>query len=564
MPGWQTLRQRSWVLEMPARWLALLLALWCVGPLNQALWLKLASLADFPDPWALKRLALAALLSFATWLWLMLWSWPLLRRPAWSLTLLLAAAVQYNMLHYGVVMDSSMLRNVQQTHLGEAWDLLSPGLLLHILLYAGLPILWLWRGVRTPAQPWRQALLRSGGMTLLMMGLLLAGAQAMYRELAPLLRNHTEIRYQVNPLATVVSWVSVNLKPIFKPAKPFRPIIQGASLGASYAAAAAAAGHSRPPLLVLVVGETARGDHFGLNGYPRDTTPHLQARNVISWRAAQSCGTNTIASVPCMFSPLGKAGYEGRKAEWGNLLDVLQAAGLAVDWLDNQAGCKGVCERLPHAEAISLATPAQRSRWCQEGECQDRLMTELLDQRLAALPEAARRQGAVLVLHQMGSHGPAYYRRSLPDTKRYRPECDSNRISSCSHAELVNVYDNSIAETDAFLAQAIDWLQARQEQWATALMYVGDHGESLGENGIYLHGLPYAIAPKAQTHVPWVLWPGSLAERAQLDARCTRASSSQPISHDNYFHTVLGLLDVHTPWYQKPLDILAPCRSASG
>jgi len=542
--------------SLSSRTVALLLALWCAGPLNLALWQKLSALEDFTDPWALKRLALGGLVTGATFMWLMLWSWPGLRRPAWSLNLVLAASVQHFMRSYGVVMDSSMLANTLHTNWTEAWALVTPALLVQVLVLAGLPIVWLYRGVQMPRQ--RLGWLRSALWLLAALIVLVGGGLRLYRDLAPLLRNHTEIRYLVNPLASVVSWANVTLKPIFKPKKPFQPVIEGATLGASYAAQAA--GQHKPPLLVLVVGETARADHFGLNGYPRDTTPQLAARQVLNWSQVQSCGTNTIASVPCMFSPLGKEGYEGRKAEYGNLLDIVQAAGLGVRWLDNQSGCKGVCERVPSADAQAIATPQQRQQWCQDGECLDRLMVEELDGQLNAIAAAQRQQGVVLVLHQMGSHGPAYYRRSAPENKRFTPECATNVTSDCSQQDLMNVYDNSIAETDAFLAQTIDWLRTQERDFAPALLYVSDHGESLGENGLYLHGLPYRIAPQGQKHVPWVLWPGALQERTGWHEDCSRAQLAQPLTHDAYFHTVLGMLDVRTPYYQRTLDALATCR----
>lgn len=551
---WPTL---SWA----PRTVALALSLWCVLALNQALWRKLAGLADFSDPWWLQRAVMAVLIASATYLWFMLWSWPRVRRGAWSITLVLAAVVQYYMLRYGMVMDGSMVRNVLQTNATEGLALFSPGLLVHVLLYAGLPVWWLYRGVQMPEGRGRRAWGLSALGVVLALGVMLGGGVGMYRQLAPLIRNHTEIRFLINPLATVVSFTQVTLKPLFKPNRPFRAITEGAALGSTYAAGAVAGTH-KPPLLVLVVGETTRADHWGLNGYPRDTTPELAARHAISWRQVWSCGTNTLASVPCMFSPLGKSGYEGRKFEYGNLLDVLQAAGLGVDWLDNQSGCKGVCDRVPHAQADQVATPAQVKQWCKDGECLDQLMVDVLDQRLQSLPAAARNQGAVLVLHQMGSHGPAYYRRSSAATKQFKPECTTHVTSDCSHAELVNVYDNSMRETDLFVARVIDWLKTQQGQYATALMYVSDHGESLGENGLYLHGLPYAIAPDVQKRVPWVLWPGSLQERTGMNEACASASIDTTLTHDNYFHTVLGMLDVHSPLYQPALDMLAACRTA--
>jgi lipid A ethanolaminephosphotransferase len=239
---------------------------------------------------------------------------------------------------------------------------------------------------------------------------------------------------------------------------------------------------------------------------------------------------------------------------------VLQAAGLGTDWLDNQAGCKEVCNRIPHAQADQVASPEAIHRWCKDDECLDQLMVELLDQRLRSTQPQGAARGTVLVLHQMGSHGPAYYRRSSAPSKHYQPECTTHVTSDCSRERLVNVYDNSMVETDLFVARTIDWLQQQQDHYETGLIYLSDHGESLGENGLYLHGLPYVIAPDTQKHVPWVLWPGTLLARTGVDERCVREHIDQPLTHDNFYHTVLGLLDVHSPTYQAQLDALQNCR----
>jgi Predicted membrane-associated, metal-dependent hydrolase len=314
-------------------------------------------------------------------------------------------------------------------------------------------------------------------------------------------------------------------------------------------------------MFVLVVGETARADHFGLNGYARNTTPELAARGVLSYRDVHSCGTNTLASVPCMFSPLGKQGYESRSDDYENLVDVLQAAGLAVLWLDNQAGCKDVCTRIPNASAFDSLSPAQKSALCDGEECLDDVMLKGLDARIAALPAERRAKGVVLVMHQMGSHGPAYYKRSAPEVKRYLPECKTNALAECGHAELQNVYDNSIAQTDHFLGQTIDWLKAQSSQYDPALLYVSDHGESLGEYGLFLHGVPYSFAPEAQKHVPMVTWFGAgMSERRKLSRACMEAGLDTPLTHDNLYHTVLGLMDVSNPTYKPALDALASCR----
>jgi lipid A ethanolaminephosphotransferase len=317
-------------------------------------------------------------------------------------------------------------------------------------------------------------------------------------------------------------------------------------------------------MFVLVVGETARADHFGLNGYARDTTPELAARGVLSYRDVHSCGTNTLASVPCMFSPLGKQGYESRKDDYENLVDVLQAAGLAVLWLDNQAGCKEVCSRVPTASTADL--PAETlARLCNDGECLDEALLVGLDARIARLPEERRRKGVVLALHQMGSHGPAYFKRSPPALKRFLPECTNTTLGQCDPQQLINAYDNTIVATDRFLADTIAWLKGRSGDYAPALVYMSDHGESLGEHGIFLHGLPYTFAPDAQKEVPFIAWFGAeLAAWRGLDTACIGRLLDTPYTHDNLYHSALGLLDVTTPTYRRELDAFAPCRKSAG
>ncbi|RYF65537.1 MAG: phosphoethanolamine transferase, partial [Comamonadaceae bacterium] len=284
---------------------------------------------------------------------------------------------------------------------------------------------------------------------------------------------------------------------------------------------------------------------------------------VLSWRNAWSCGTSTLASVPCMFSHLGRTGFEARRNDYEGLLDVLQTAGLAVLWIDNQAGCKGVCDRVPHVAANDAAQVARHPALCPEGECLDEVMLEGLDARLAALPPERAARGVVLVMHQMGSHGPAYAKRSSAALKRFLPECKRTALSDCSHAELVNAYDNSIAYTDHFLGRTIDWLAQQSAHFDGGLLYMSDHGESLGEYGLYLHGMPYALAPDVQKHVPWVAWlDGGLGRHAGLDDACLRAGLDTRISHDNLYPTVLGLMDVASKTYKPELDMLAGCRGA--
>lgn len=529
-------------------WPIAMASAWMASVLNAPLWREMQALGLLHRPagWGLAAAlgvvlfgSLAALLSLLAWRGVL--------KPALALLLVVAAAGSYFMLAYHVVIDPTMLANVLQTDRHEAAALASPWLVFALLALGVLPAWLLWRAPVTYAGPWRQGLRNLGGAALALSVVALAVLLS-FQPLASAMRNHKQLRYLLNPLNTVYALGQAALRPLRHP-RALQPI----GLDATAPAAGA-----RPPLLLLVLGETGRSGNFGVNGYARDTTPLLAREDVASWRNARSCGTSTAASVPCMFSHMGRAGFEAREQDHETLLDVLQRAGLAVLWLDNQAGCKGVCDRVPHASTAQ----SQHPTLCPEGECLDGILLEGLDERLAALPPERRARGVVLVLHQMGSHGPAYWQRSPASAKRFQPECSSVNLHDCSQAELVNAYDNSIAYTDQVLASAIGWLRRHEDAYDGAMVYVADHGESLGENNLYLHGLPYSIAPDVQKRIPWITWLGpGFGGRTGIATECLRGLRDAPISHDNYFHAVLGLMQVRTALYRRALDPYAACAS---
>ena len=190
-------------------------------------------------------------------------------------------------------------------------------------------------------------------------------------------------------------------------------------------------------------------------------------------------------------------------------------------------------------------------------------MLKGLDERIAQLPAERRARGVVVFMHQMGSHGPAYYKRSPAAFKKFAPECTTNALQQCSREQVVNAYDNTIVYTDHFLASSIDWLKAHEAHWAPALMYLSDHGESLGENNLYLHGLPYRFAPDVQKHIPWIFWLSpSFQQQSGITLGCLGKLRDEQVSQDDYFHTVLGLLGVATRVYQPARDMGVMCRAA--
>lgn len=214
---------------------------------------------------------------------------------------------------------------------------------------------------------------------------------------------------------------------------------------------------------------------------------------------------------------------------------MLHRAALAVLWIDNQAGCKGVCARVPTVSTTALRVPGP----CDDGERFDEVMLRDLDRRIAALDAQRRARGVVVGMRQMGSHGPACFKRTPPGRKPFAPECASHTLSDCTPESLRNACDNTIAYTDHFPDLSLQWLKAHAGagSWDSGLLYVSDHGESLGENGLYLHGVAWALAPREQTHVPMVLWlsPGP-GERAGLGSRCLRERAAEPTSRSSLPH----------------------------
>jgi lipid A ethanolaminephosphotransferase len=535
--------------------LAALASLWIATLANWPLWRALLALPETAT-WrgALFVAGFCAMVAALTTALLAFAAWRRTIKPAIALFVVSAALGAHFMGSYGVVIDPTMMTNVLQTNPRETLDLLNLHLVFALLVIAGVPLLWLWRtpvqGLRFAAQLWRNL-----GTIVACLVLLAALVISLFADLSATMRNHRSMRYLINPVNSFFALGVLAYESNARPSGPPQPI----GLDARQLPRPAGA---KPTLLVLVVGETARADHFALNGYARPTNPELTPLDPITFRDVTSCGTNTAASLPCMFSALGRRGYESRERDQETLLDLVQRAGLAVLWLDNQAGCKGVCERVPNAFArdpLPGAAPMPAGL-CDGTECLDEALLHGLDQRLAALPAERRGRGVLLVMHQMGSHGPAYSKRSPPGRKPFQPECQTNVLQQCGHDALINAYDNSIAYTDHVLAQTIGWLGGQLASFDPVMLYVSDHGESLGENNLYLHGLPYAVAPREQKHVPMLAWfaPQTIRD-AGLAPACLRQQADATLSHDHLFHTVLGLLDLRASEYRGELDAFAAC-----
>lgn len=501
--------------------------------------------AAAPRPWTqpVWALSLFLLVTAVHGVWLSLLVWRRTARVVLSVLVVLAALAGHYMDSYGIYIDADMIRNVLHTDWREATDLAGADALLPLL--AAVPALVVvWR-VRLRARPWPRTLLMRAGFLAGTVVVGLVGVLPSTQPLTAFLRNQREVRYLVTPANVLVSLAKVVSEEPPGRARVLSPIGEDA-------VQSPAATMRRPRVLVLVVGETARAANWGLNGYGRQTTPELARRDVLDFPHVTACGSSTEVSLPCMFSPQGREHYDEQEIRsHQSLLHVLQRAGVATLWRDNQSGCKGVCDGLP-VEDLHARTDAGL---CDGKRCHDGIL-------LAGLDEAIRRhQGdQVIVLHMLGNHGPNYFERYPPAFKVYQPVCETSDLGRCTRAQIVNAYDNALRYTDHVLAGAIDQL-AGLKDYDTALLYVSDHGESLGEKGLYLHGMPYAIAPREQLEVPMVAWfSGGWRASTGLDDACLRRQTGAPHSHDELFHTVLGLTDVKTALYRPDHDIFLTCR----
>ncbi|MCU1088643.1 phosphoethanolamine--lipid A transferase [Stenotrophomonas maltophilia] len=477
---------------------------------------------------------------------------PFLRRPLLVLLVVVSAACSYFMLHYNVLIDRSMVQNVFETNQAELNAYLSLPLLLTLLALGVLPAAGLALVRTTSGAGSIRSLLVWPVSVLASLLVLLAIGFAFYKDYSSLLRNNRHIRDQVLPL-NVVRHTHGYLKGLYSTRQqPLRAIGMDAQRAPG----------PRPKLVILVVGETARSQNFQLNGYPRATNPRLSRKEgVISFNDVSSCGTATAISVPCMFSQMTRGQYDDvRAATEENVLDILQRTGISVLWRNNNnGGCKGVCERVPTEDMPALKVAGHCVNT--DGTCYDDVLLHQLGARIDAI-----NGDALIVLHQLGSHGPTYFERYPGASRAFSPTCDSNQIQHCSNEALVNTYDNTLVHTDQVLAEAIGLLRGYSAHRDVALIYVSDHGESLGERGMYLHGTPYFMAPREQTQVPMMMWFSTeFSHNAGLDLACMRGNAlHRAYSHDNVFHSLLGLFGVSSSVYQRDLDVFAGCRATTG
>lgn len=490
-------------------------------------------------------MAKVTLVAFAvTFIVMQLFMLPYISKPVAVILLIGAASASYFMNTYGIVIHQTMIQNMVETDTKEAAELMNSTLIGYLVVLGLIPSIlvgFLTIQFKSFLKETREKLVTV--ITALVIALAIIYSSS--ADFASFFRNNKNIRQMVNPVNFIYAGISyathsnksIVVKPIGEDAKLAPQVTQA----------------QKPTLFILVVGETARADKFTMNGYSRPTTPLIAQQNIINFPEFYSCGTETAVSVPCMFSNLGRENYSDKKAKsQEGLLDIVQRAGYKVLWRDNNSGCKGTCARVIYEDMSDLKVP----ELCNEHECFDNILLHQLQEKISPL-----NGNKVIVMHQKGSHGPDYYKRVPESAYKFTPVCKVNKLQDCTQEELNNAFDNTISYTDLFLNNTIEWLKSQSADYNTALVYLSDHGESLGEKGLYLHGMPYVFAPKEQKHVPFFFWFSPEFESAyNINKGCLIETSKNEYSQDNLFHTVLGLLGVETSLYSRQLDITANCR----
>jgi lipid A ethanolaminephosphotransferase len=457
-------------------------------------------------------------------------------KPILIAVFLLSSIAAYFMDSYNVIIDITMLQNAMMTDTAEFMDLVNIKLILYFLVLGILPAIVIYK-VRINDVSLKTALFSRLKLILVLLFLIASQLLLFNKTYASFFREHKELRYYTNPVTY-----------IYSAGKYVSSMRATSNIEVEPVGLDARVPHADPhrELTILVIGETARADRLSLNGYARETNPLLANEGVISFTSMHSCGTSTAISVPCMFSMYSKDEYDDEKGKSSeNLLDILSHAGIHVLWRDNNSDSKGVALRVQYEDYKS----SEVNPVC-DVECRDDGMLEGLQDYI----DTQREGDILIVLHQMGNHGPAYYKRYPESFEKFTPACKTNHLDQCSETEISNAYDNAILYTDFFLSKVIALLKQNMDRFETAMIYMSDHGESLGEGGVYLHGLPYFMAPDSQTHVASIFWFGDNYDEINIDA--IRQKADMDFSHDNLFHTVLGLMEVETSVYNRELDII--------
>lgn len=484
---------------------------------------------------------------------------------------------------YATVFTPDMVRNFIATDVREASAYFS----LHsalIWLTAFVPVAFV--GLLVEPHPTAHAekkskvivyrTVKTAGLSLAGLALGLAAFMTIFQAFSGIMRAEKTIRYLIAPYN--IAWSTVRTMTHDSSPDAGRPhIIVDTNVAATVTP-------TKPTVFFVMVGETTRAANWQLSGYGRETTPNLarlvKDAGLVNFPAVSACGTSTDVSLPCMLSRIGRSDYDrDRILSEEALPALLQRAGMNVLWIDNQSGCKGTCAGVPTRETVPDAENCPKGM---NGRCLDTVFVREAREILAKVEESAEkdrkarqadapkpdaRKPTVVFMHLYGQHGPSYFVSSKSEAKVFLPECTAPDLTSCPRETIVNAFDNSVLTTDKAVSGVVETVHAAEAAGKVngAVLFIPDHGESLGENGLFLHGAPYLLAPKEQTIVPMALWVGNgFARDFGVDMKAIRAKAALNaeapegkglVTHENLYPTIMGMLGVTGSTYRAEWDL---------
>ncbi len=448
-----------------------------------------------------------------------------LLKPICMLLALGNSAALYFVTTYRVILDKSMMGNVFNTDTSEALGLFHPMLLLYVLVLGVIPC-WLLANARVQKTPrWRVAALGAATVVAALGWNYVASSTWLWfddhaKRLGGMVMPWSWV---VNATRHEITNLRSNRQPILLPPASFE--------------------NDGKMVVVLVIGEAARAQNFSLYGYDRPTNPLLSESGAVALRDTVACSTYTTASLRCILSPEDTSSPFAKNLE--PLPSYLHRFGVDVIWRARNWG-------EPPVQVTDYQRVGELKAHCKRDDCDyDGALLAGLSERI----ESSTQKKVFVVLHQKGSHGPSYNAEYPARFRVFRPVCDSVELQKCTRESLLNAYDNTIVYTDYFLNEVIRIL-SNMGNTPTLLIYISDHGESLGEYGLYLHGTPFSIAPDEQKDVPFIVWM-SPAFIEQKGISVARMAAQEHHSQLNVFHSVLGAFGVRSEAYDRRLDIFS-------
>ena len=428
----------------------------------------------------------------------------------------------YFILTYNIILDRTMMGNLFNTNSEEALSYYHPKIYLYIFI--GLFFAYLLSRVNIKKS--KRVELLKYGLGILVMGVLLLYLNAskwlwLDKHAKKLGALAMPWSYVINSIRYKVRAGKANQKVILLPDANFTQ-------------------NNKKMVVILVIGESARAQNFSLYGYKRETNPNLKHHDVVALQNSSSTATYTTASVHSILS------YRGDTSDsYEPLPSYLKRQGVEVIWRTNNWGEPNL--KVSHYERKSNLKLTCKGEGCEH----DGVLLTGLEESLK-LDESNK---IFYVLHTSGSHGPSYYEKYPKRFEHFKPVCKTVDLKQCTQEELVNAYDNTILYTDYLLGELIDVLK-QEENRATLLIYISDHGESLGEYGLYLHGTPYSIAPDVQKKIPFIFW-ASKKFKEEKGIEKLDFHNAKEYGQYNIFHSIMGAFDMNSTIYDKSLDIFS-------